>query len=171
MGLLVDVGLELRADVVAERCEVDRELVADHHDGDLARRPEGDVHDVDRRHPCVRSGVVHLTQRKWPTQAVTPTSHPKPRGVSSAIDGGARRGHRLVRRGGPAETRPGARAVEFGRRQNHLRWGHRRSGLRLGVMEGHSDHQSGLPCVGSLGSEVSAPGPRVRVWYSSQRNG
>ena len=53
-----------------------------------------------------------------------------------------------------------ARAVEFGRRQNHLRWGHRRSGLRLGVMEGHSDHQSGLLCVGSLGSEVSAPGPR-----------
>ena len=50
-----------------------------------------------------------------------------------------------------------ARAVEFGRRQNHLRWGHRRSGLRLGVMEGHSDHQSGLPWVGSLGSEVSAP--------------
>ena len=45
--------------------------------------------------------------------------------------------------------------MEFGRRQNHLRWGHRRSGLRLGVMEGHSDHQNGLPCVGSLGSEVS----------------
>ena len=64
-----------------------------------------------------------------------------------------------------------ARAVEFGRRQNHLRWGHRRSGLRLGVMEGHSDHQNGLPCVGSLASEVSVPGPRVRVWYSSQRNG
>ena len=57
--------------------------------------------------------------------------------------------------------------MEFGRRQNHLRWGHRRSGLRLGVMEGHSDHQSGLLCVGSLGSEVSAPGPRVRVWYST----
>ena len=47
--------------------------------------------------------------------------------------------------------------MEFGRRQNHLQWGHRRSGLRLGVMEGHSDHQSGLPWVGSLGSEVSAP--------------
>ena len=54
---------------------------------------------------------------------------------------------------------------------NHLRWGHRRSGLRLGAMEGHSDRQNGLPCVGSLASEVSVPGPRVRVWYSSQRNG
>ena len=64
-----------------------------------------------------------------------------------------------------------ARAVEFGRRQNHLQWGHRRSGLRLGVMEGHSDHQNGLPCVGTLASEVSVPGPRVRAWYSSQRNG
>ena len=64
-----------------------------------------------------------------------------------------------------------ARAVEFGRRQNHLRWGHRRSGLRLGVMEGHSDRQNGLPCVGSATLEVSLPGPRVRVWYSSRRNG
>ena len=50
-----------------------------------------------------------------------------------------------------------ARAVEFGRRQNHLRWGHRRSGLRLGVMEGHSDRRNGLPCVGSASSEVSVP--------------
>ena len=54
-----------------------------------------------RRHPCVRSGVVHLTPPKWPTPAVTPTSRPKPRGVSSAIDGDALRWSGLVRRGSP----------------------------------------------------------------------
>ena len=55
----------------------------------------------------MRGGVVHLTPGKWPAPAATPTSRPKPRGVSSAIDGGARHDHGLVRRGGsPAETRP-----------------------------------------------------------------
>ena len=38
--------------------------------------------------------------------AATPTSRPKPRGVSNAIDGGARHDHGVVRRGSPAETRP-----------------------------------------------------------------
>ena len=59
-----------------------------------------------RRRPCVRGGVVHLTPGKWPTPAVTPTSRPKPRGVSNAIDRDALRWHGLVRRGSPAETRP-----------------------------------------------------------------
>ena len=60
-----------------------------------------------RRHPCVRGGVVHLTTGKRRSPAVTPTSRPKPRGVSNAIDGGARHDHGLVRRGRrPAETRP-----------------------------------------------------------------
>ena len=59
-----------------------------------------------RRRPSVRGGVVHLTAGKWRSPAVTPTSRPKPRGVSNAIDGGAHRGHGLVRRGSPAETRP-----------------------------------------------------------------
>ena len=122
-----------------------------------------------RRRPCVRGGVIDEIARSWRPPAVTPTSRPKPRGISNAIDGGAHRGHGLVRRGRARGDE--ARAVEFGRRQNHLRWGHRRSGLRLGVMEGHSNHQNGLPCVGSLGSEVPVPGPRARVWYSSQRNG
>ena len=70
------------------------------------RKPGGRLHrQWRRRHPCVRSGVVHLTKGKWPTPAVTPTSHPKPRGVSNAIDRDALRWHGLVRRGSPAETR------------------------------------------------------------------
>ena len=59
-----------------------------------------------RRRPCVRGGVIDEIARSWRPPAVTPTSRPKPRGVSNAIDGDALRWHGLVRRGSPAETRP-----------------------------------------------------------------
>ena len=54
----------------------------------------------------MRGGVIDETAPSWRSPAVTPTSRPKPRGVSNAIDGGAHRGYGLVRRGSPAETRP-----------------------------------------------------------------
>ena len=40
----------------------------------------------------------YLTAGKWCPQPPTPTSRPTPRGVSSAIDGGVRQDHGLLRR-------------------------------------------------------------------------
>ena len=123
--------------------------------------------------PACAAGWYILVTLSYPREMACPSRHTH---VAPKIKGRIHR-HRWWRAPRPRTCTPRqprgdeARAVEFGRRQNHLRWGHRRSGLRLGVMEGHSNHQNGLPCVGSLGSEVSVPGPRARVWYSSQRNG